>query len=153
MKEVPIWRKEQIVEVPVSHAQQVRDYAVASAASHECVKHTWCYPIRARTCCIGMMFTKIVEQATLIFARDCSKRLARHKLHHAIDCTGGQHSVRRDLQVEILLAQQAVHEREKLNDELILPEIIAVLEDDSEAVLVGASELQLEGKQVGFEDG
>jgi hypothetical protein len=78
-----------------------------------------------------MVSSQIVEQAASVLCDDGSYALAFDELHHAIDWARRKHAVRRHAQVEVLVAQQAIHEREELHHQLVLAQIVAVLENDA----------------------
>lgn len=110
-----------------------------------------------------MVLTQVRLQAAVL-GHDGRQTLARHKLDHACRRRRCQHRVRADTQVEVLLAQQAVHQREELDHELILPQVVAVLEDDWElagglridglivAVLFALLEVEQQWEEIRLED-
>jgi len=88
-----------------------------------------------------------------VLVRDVLERAARHKLDHAVERARREDAVRSQLEVEVFLAQEAVHERKELDDELVLSEVVPVLEDDGERLAaVARQELQPEREEVRLED-
>ena len=65
-----------------------------------------------------------------MFTDDRSDRHAWDVLRHALGRAGSEHVVWTQLEVEILITQEPVHESEELNNQLVLPHVVAVLEDD-----------------------
>lgn len=102
---------------------------------------------------IRMMRLHVVEQTPAVLVRDIGERLARYELNHAVDRASRKNAVRHELEVEVLLAKEPIHESEELDDELVLSEVVAVLEDDGVVGSIVAEEVEAEGEEVRLEDG
>lgn len=87
-----------------------------------------------------------------IFEGDVLQSSRRNELDHPVDGARREHAVRHQLEVEVLFAEEAVHEGEELNDELVLSQIVAVLEDDRVRLSACRQELQSQREQVRLED-
>lgn len=123
-----------------------------TAASNVRVEHLGLDAVRPDAPRVGMMRLEVVEQAPAVLVRDIRERLALHELNHAVDRASRKNAVRQELEVEVLLAKKPIHEREELDDELVLSKVVAVLEDDGVVGPIVAEEVKAEGEEVRFED-
>lgn len=86
-----------------------------------------------------------------MFAHNRGNSLARDELCQPLLRGGGQYVICCQLQVQSFLLQQPFHQREQLDNELVLAHIIAVLEDDRILRVVGASKVEQQGEHVRLE--
>ena len=87
------------------------------------------------------MRTHIIQERPVL-AHDVGDSLAWNILHHSLLRSSSEYRIRRQLDIEILLAEQPVHKSEKLDDELILAHIVPVLENDRILRSVGTTEIE-----------
>lgn len=66
----------------------------------------------------------------VVLVEDLAERLGVDILDHALAARGREHLVGRELEVQLFLAQQAVHQLDDLDDKLVLPQVIAILVHD-----------------------
>lgn len=92
-------RQQQVVEVAVAHAQQVRDHAVARAAAQVRVHGVGAHAV-------GRAGARVVAPQVALDGALAGQRLRHrgrlHVLQQAVARAGGQHLVRRQLEVEVL---------------------------------------------------
>lgn len=119
--------------MPIADAEQIGDHAIAGTAADVCVHDVGRYAVRA-TLARMILAEEVVDTAL------CGEHLGhRHRvnvLHDTVLRAGGQTTVRRQFEVQVLAPQQFVHQRYHLQNELILPQIVAVLEE-GHVLLVG----------------
>ena len=56
--------------------------------------------------------------------------LVRDKLHSSISHAGGKDAIWHQLEVQILFAQQLIHELNNLHDKLVLAKVVSAFEQD-----------------------
>ncbi len=87
------------------------------------------------------MRAQIIQERPVL-AHDIGDGLAWNILHHSLLRSSSEHGIRRQLDIEILLPKQPVHKSEKLDDKLILTQVIPILEDDRILRSVGTTEIE-----------
>ena len=87
-----------------------------------------------------------------MFAHNRGNSLARDELSQSLLRGSCQYIIRGQLQVQSFLLQQPFHQREELDDKLVLAHIIAVLEDDRILRVISASEVEQQGEHIRLEN-
>lgn len=118
------------------------------------VEHLWLDPVRPHAPRVRMILPQVAKQALrAVLERDVLERPRWDELDHAVEGAGRQDAIGHELEVEILLAQEAIHEGEELDDELVLAQVVAILEDDGVRLARRREELETKGEEVRLEDG
>ena len=123
----------QVVQVSVADAQDEGDDAVAGAALDVRVHHfrldlTFVGGSGSGSGFVRIVFAEKVLDRALVGQDVGDGEGVVDELHEAVFGRRGQHPVRGQLEVEILLLKNPVHQGYYLQDELILSQVIAVFE-------------------------
>jgi hypothetical protein len=100
-----------------------------TAAANKRVNDAWINPVRPNTALVGIMRAHIVQERPVL-THDVGDSFAWNKLHHSLLRPSGEYGIRRQLDIEILLPKQPIHKSKKLDDKLILTQVVSVLEND-----------------------
>ena len=69
-------------------------------------------------------------EVVVVLCQDFGQWLGLDELDHALARCRREHLVRRELQVQLLLLEEAVHQLDDVEHQLVLPDVVALLEDD-----------------------
>mmetsp|Transcript_3714 Transcript_3714/g.9520 ORF Transcript_3714/g.9520 Transcript_3714/m.9520 type:complete len:208 (-) Transcript_3714:1444-2067(-) len=125
VEQAAVLAQHQVIQVAITDPQDVRDDAVSRTALDERIEHTRVQPKWA-------IRLGAVEREEAVDCPVVRKDARQHggildAFHQPVLAAGRQHLIERQLQVQVFLLEQAVHQRDYLHHQLVLPQIIAPL--------------------------
>eukprot|EP00982_Pelagococcus_subviridis_P017361 31532-Pelagococcus_subviridis.AAC.21 len=134
--------------MPIADAEDVRDHAVPRAALHEPHQRLRRAPVRT-------VFVRVVQRDVLrqrlVLGDDVRDRLRGNEFDEPGVAARGEDLIGRQLQIQVLAFQQAVHQRYHLHAELVLPQVVAFFENHVRARLLRRLKRELQRAQRGLE--
>ena len=91
---------------------------------------------------VGVMLPQKCAEVIIVFRQNCGQRKRVDEFEEALVRTSGQNFVRSQLQVQVFLSEQALHQLEELDDQLVLADVITVLEEHRVIEVGGCLERQ-----------
>lgn len=101
---------------------------------------------------VGIVLAKKGSKIIVVLVKNFRQGLGVNEFEEALIRSGRKHLVGGELQVQIFFSEEALHQLEELNHELILSNVIPVLEKDRVILVVGCLEGQEEGLLRTLED-
>mmetsp|Transcript_61555 Transcript_61555/g.176556 ORF Transcript_61555/g.176556 Transcript_61555/m.176556 type:complete len:222 (-) Transcript_61555:1307-1972(-) len=140
VKQAPVLGDHEVVQMPVSDPQDVGDDTIPCTAPDEVLQHVgfdavvvvrapvaFCLPLGV----VRMMGPEELLDIVVVILQDSGQVGGiLDELDEPVGRREGHHLIRRELQVHTVPLQYGVHEDDKLQDELVLPEVVALLHHD-----------------------
>eukprot|EP00051_Salpingoeca_urceolata_P025049 m.444883 g.444883 ORF g.444883 m.444883 type:complete len:427 (-) comp20300_c6_seq2:1677-2957(-) len=129
VEQMAVLAQQQVVQVSVANPEQKSHHTVPSTALDIVVHHVLIDAIRCLF--VRIELAKVVLNGSVVRQDASNGWGAGNKLHQSVIRTCGKYTVRCELEVEVFLFEQLVHECNDLDHELILAQVVSRFENDT----------------------